>query len=475
MKFSPQFVFGTATASYQVEGAAREGGRTPSIWDTMSHEPGRIVGGDTGDVACDQYHRWPEDLEIIRTLGLDAYRFSISWSRVLPGAGTELNPEGVAYYRTLCTSLREAGIKPVATLYHWDLPQELEDRGGWTNRETAYAFADYARTMARELGDVVDTWSTLNEPWCSAYLGYASGVHAPGRRDELAALQAVHHLNLAHGLGQRAIKDELGPETPVCLTLNLLVTHPASDDPADVAAARKLWVIGNEAFLGPVMDGVLPPELVEATKAVTDWSFVQPGDLELCHQVPDVLGVNYYSTSTAKARRPGEEQLSGGHGETGVSPWVACEDVTFLPPSGPLTAMGWNQEPDALRQLLVDVSARYPGLPLMVTENGAAFDDVLSADGHVHDAERVNYLREHLTAVARAVEQGAQVTGYFLWSLLDNFEWSWGYDKRFGMVRVDYDSLVRTPKDSAWWYRDLVASRDLAQVGADWVPEYPAR
>ncbi|GAA1394279.1 GH1 family beta-glucosidase [Luteococcus peritonei] len=469
MKFADDFVFGTATASYQVEGAHDEGGRTPSIWDTQCRTPGKIKNGDTGDVACDQYHRWPEDLEIIKGLGLGAYRFSISWSRVLPQGLGEPNPEGIAYYRELCRSLKQAGISPVVTLYHWDLPQVLEDRGGWTVRETAYAFADYARLMARELGDLVDVWSTLNEPWCSSYLGYASGVHAPGRTEPLAALQAVHHLNLAHGLAARALREELGDEVPVCLTLNLHVTHPLTDSAEDIAAARKIDVVGNEAFLMPVMEGVLSPELVEITREVTDWGFVQEGDLELCHQVPDILGVNYYSTSTVKARQEGEASTSGGHGETGVSPWVACDDVVFLPPEGPLTAMGWNQEPDALRRLLVQVSRRYPGQELMVTENGAAFSDEVSSDGQVHDPDRVAYLRQHLTAVAQAVEEGAQVTGYFLWSLLDNFEWSWGYQKRFGMVRVDYETLERTPKDSAKWYADLARSRDLDTVGEDWV------
>lgn len=469
MKFTDEFVFGTATASYQVEGAADEGGRKPSIWDTQCRTPGKVRNGDTGDVACDQYHRWPEDLAIITSLGLDAYRFSISWSRVIPDGTGEPNPEGIAYYRELCRGLKEAGISPVVTLYHWDLPQALQDRGGWTVRETAEAFADYARLMARELGDLVDVWSTLNEPWCSSYLGHASGVHAPGHTEPLEALQAVHHLNLAHGLATLALREELGEDVTVCLTLNLHVIHPLTSSEADVAAARQIEVVGNEAFLMPVMEGVLSPELVEITREVTDWGFVQDGDLELCHQVPDILGVNYYSTSTVKQREPGEPLSSGGHGETGISPWAACENVAFQDPRGPLTAMGWNQEPDALRRLLVEVSRRYPGQELMVTENGAAFDDEVSADGQVHDPDRVAYLRQHLTAVAQAIEEGAQVTGYFLWSLLDNFEWSWGYSKRFGMVRVDYDSLERTPKDSARWYADLARSRDLASVGEDWV------
>ncbi|MEL4503361.1 GH1 family beta-glucosidase [Luteococcus sp. H138] len=469
MKFNDEFVFGTATASYQVEGAHDEGGRTPSIWDTQCRTPGKVHGGDTGDVACDQYHRWDEDLEIIKSLGLQAYRFSISWSRVIPDGVGEVNPEGVAYYRRMCESLRAAGISPVVTLYHWDLPQVLQDEGGWTVRETAYVFAEYARKMARELGDVVDVWSTLNEPWCSAYLGYASGVHAPGRTEPVEALKAVHHLNLAHGLASVALREELGDDVRICLTLNLHVIHPLTDSEADVAAARKIEVVGNEAFLQPVMEGILPDELREVTKELTDWSFVLDGDLELCHQAPSILGINYYATSTVKACDAGEESLSGGHGETGVSPWVGCDDVTFLPPTGPLTDMGWNIEADGLRLLLTRTARHYPGQELMVTENGAAFPDEVSVDGRVHDEDRVGYLRGHLAAVVGAIEEGAPVTGYFLWSLLDNFEWSFGYSKRFGMVRVDYETLQRTVKDSAKWYADLARTRDLDAVGVDWV------
>ncbi len=468
MTFSKQFVLGTATASYQVEGAVAEGGRAPSIWDTMCRTPGKVMGGDTGDVACDQYHLFRDDVALMADLEVDAYRFSISWSRVIPDAVGALNPEGVAYYRALCEELHSRGIKAVATLYHWDLPQVLEDRGGWTNRETAHAFADYARAMATELGDVVDMWSTLNEPWCSSYLGYASGVHAPGRTDDLAALQAVHHLNLAHGLGQLALREVLGDDVPVCLTLNLHVVDPASDAPEDVAAARRVRVVGNEAFLGPVMDGVLPDELREITSHITDWSFVLDGDLELCHQVPDVLGINYYSTSKCRQTDAGELASSGGHGETGVSPWVGCDDVTFLPVEGPTTQMGWNIDPDGLYRLLMEVSQRYPGLELMITENGAGFDDEV-VDARVHDIRRVDYLRGHLGAVERAIADGANVTGYFLWSLLDNFEWSWGYSKTFGMVHVDYETQQRTPKDSAYWYRDLSRTRDLETVGDAWV------
>lgn len=461
MRFNDDFVFGSGTAAYQVEGAVSEGGRSPSIWDTMCHEPGRIVNGDTGDVACDQYHRWSEDLSIMSSLGLEAYRFSISWSRVLPDSSGVINPEGVAYYRRICEDLHEAGILAYATLYHWDLPQWLQDRGGWGARETAYDFASYAAIMAHELGDVVDVWSTLNEPWCSSYLGHASGVHAPGHTNPLEALRAVHHLNLAHGLATHEIRSTLGNGARVCLTLNLHVVNPATDSEDDRAAAGRVEVVGNEAFLGPVMDGVLPPELIAVTSDITDWSFVLDGDLAICHQVPDILGINYYSSSTVKSRTAGDGHSTGGHGSTDVSPWVGCDNVTFLAPKGPLTAMEWNIDPNALRELLVGLSHRYPGQPLMITENGAAFPDKVTSDGHIHDSQRIEYLRSHIQAVGEAIESGAPVKGYFLWSLLDNFEWSWGYDRRFGIVRLDYATLERTLKDSAIWYGQVISTRQI--------------
>ncbi len=459
--FKPDFLFGSATASYQVEGAANEGGRTPSIWDTFSHTPGKTTNGDTGDVACDQYHRYAGDVALMKEMGLQAYRFSISWSRVLPDAVGAVNPEGIAYYRALAEELHAHGIKAAATLYHWDLPQTLQDAGGWTNRATAEAFGEYARAMARELGDVVDLWSTLNEPWCSAYLGYASGAHAPGHTDPAESFAAVHHLNLAHGLAVRALRGELGADLPVMLTLNLHVIHPATDTPEDRAAAQKILTVGNEVWLQPAFEGRYPAELAELTAGVTDWSFVHEGDLEVIHQPNVILGVNYYSTSTVRQAQPGEPSLSGGHRETGHSPWPGCDDVSFLPPTGPLTEMGWNQEPDALRALLVEMGRRYPGLVQMVTENGGAFPDPVSPDGQVHDADRIAYLRAHLGAVRDAIAEGADVRAYFLWSLLDNFEWAWGYEKRFGIIRVDYNTLERTPKDSSRWYARLIATRTL--------------
>jgi beta-glucosidase len=351
------------------------------------------------------------------------------------------------------------------TLYHWDLPQPLEDAGGWGNRETAYRFADYARKMAEVLGDKVTVWTTLNEPWCSAYLGYASGVHAPGRTEPATALAAVHHLNLAHGLAARAVREVLGDAAQVSITLNLHVTRAATDAPEDVAAKREVDTVANEVFLQPLLEGRYPEQVFAQTAHLTDWSFVHDGDLELIRVPIDLLGVNYYSTG--KVRRgtpPVGDGTPGpdGHRSSEVSPWVGCDAVEWLPLPGPHTAMGWNIEPEGLTELLLDLHGRYPELPMAVTENGAAFYDEVSDDGRVHDLPRVEYLHDHIDAVGAAMDAGADVRGYFVWSLMDNFEWAYGYDRRFGIVHVDYPTGERTLKDSALWYRDLVATRTIA-------------
>lgn len=461
--FPQDFQWGSATAAYQVEGAAAEGGRTPSIWDTQSHTPGRILEGATGDVACDHYHRWGEDIALMADLGLSSYRFSISWSRVLPEGTGAVNPEGVRFYRDLVEGLLRAGIRPVATLYHWDLPQVLQDKGGWANRETSQAFAEYARAMVRELGDLVQCWTTLNEPWCSAFLGHASGIHAPGISDPAIAYAAVHHLNLAHGLATLAIREEL-PTAQVVYTVNTHLARPEDpNNPDHLEAVRKVDLVGNESFLAPVMDGVLPPELIELTAQITDWSFVAEGDLELINQRPDILGINYYSSNTVRPRHESDPANSGGHGDGAGSPWPGLEDITFLPPQGPVTEMGWNIDPAGLTEILVQTSRRFEGVALMVTENGAAFPDPVSDDGVVHDQDRIEYLHEHLSATATAIEAGADVRGYFLWSLMDNFEWSWGYTRRFGIVHIDYPTGRRTPKDSARWYAGVIEQATSAR------------
>lgn len=461
-RFPDGFLWGSATASYQIEGAAKEGGRGPSIWDTFSHTPGRTRGGDTGDVADDHYHRWQEDLGHIADLGLGAYRFSTAWPRVQPGGRGPANREGLDFYSRLVDGLLERGVEPVLTLYHWDLPQDLEDAGGWATRDTAYRFADYAELVARELGDRVHLWTTLNEPWCCAYLGYASGAHAPGRAEPAAALAAVHHLNLAHGLGVQAVRSVL-PSAQASVTLNLHVIRPvdpSSDDDRD--AARRIDALANRAFTGPLLSGAYPEDLLADTAHVTDWAFVRPGDVETAHQPLDVLGINYYSTGLVR-RWDGVSPRSqdDGHDDALGSPWVGADDVEFVRPEGPYTAMGWNIDPSGLTELLLRVHREHPGLPMMITENGAAFPDTVAPDGAVHDPLRIDYIARHLEAAGRAIDQGADVRGYFAWSLLDNFEWSFGYDRRFGLIRVDYDTLERTWKDSAHWYRGVVARNGL--------------
>jgi beta-glucosidase len=455
------FVWGSATASYQIEGAVHEDGRGASIWDTYSHTPGRTLNGDTGDVAVDHYHLWAEDLDQISRLGLDAYRFSLSWPRIQPGGSGAFNQAGIDFYSRLVDGLLERGVQPVATLYHWDLPQELEDAGGWPVRETALRFQEYAAGIVGALGDRVHTWTTLNEPWCSAYLGYASGVHAPGRNDPAAALAAVHHLNLAHGLAGRVVRD-LAPAAELSVSLNLHVIRPASDSDQDRDAVRRIDAIANRAFLGPMLDGAYPADLKADTARVTDWSFVQDDDEKLIRVPLDVLGVNYYSTTRVQAwDGVSTRAAADGHGLSSHSPWVGSPDVDFIQQPGPYTAMGWNIEPSGMTELLLRLHREYPGQPMMITENGAAFDDVVSVDGAVHDPERIDYLHRHIDAVGAAIDAGADVRGYFVWSLLDNFEWSYGYDRRFGIIRVDYDTLVRTWKDSAHWYSRLVAEGTL--------------
>ena len=466
-QFPDDFVWGSATASYQIEGAVDADGRAPSIWDTFSRTPGKVLGGDTGDVAVGHYHRVPQDVAMMAELGLQAYRFSIAWPRIQPTGSGPFNQAGLDFYSDLVDRLIAAGIDPVVTLYHWDLPQALEDAGGWANRETAYLFAEYARKVAEVLGNRVTMWTTLNEPWCSSFLGYASGVHAPGVTDDELALRAVHHLNLAHGLAARAIRDVLGQDAPISITLNLHVTRAATDDPADVEAKRRIDTIANEVFLGPILDGEYPKEVFADTAAITDWSFVLDGDLDLIKVPLSVLGVNYYSTGKVKQGTPpiGDGTPGpDGHRSSPHSPWVGATQVEWLPMPGPHTAMGWNIEPEGLVELLVGLHERYPGLPLAVTENGAAFYDTVSEDGRVHDADRVAYLHDHIDAVGEALDKGVDVQAYFVWSLMDNFEWAYGYDRRFGIVHVDYDTLVRTVKDSGRWYAELVRTRTIPTI-----------
>jgi beta-glucosidase len=458
--FPDGFTFGSATASYQVEGAFDEGGRGPSIWDTFSKTPGKVWNGDTGDVACDHYHRVDSDLDLMQDLGLAAYRFSIAWPRIQPSGTGAPNQAGIDFYSRLVDGLLERGIRPVATLYHWDLPQPLEDAGGWPVRATADAFERYAQIMGAALGDRVHTWTTLNEPWCSAYLGYGQGGHAPGRHEPAAALAAVHHLNLAHGRAVQALRATSTGDPDYSVTLNFHVLrgleNSRGEDAAD--AMRRIDALANRAFTGPMLRGAYPSDLLEDTASVTDWAFVQDGDLAQINQPIDVLGVNFYSTATVRlwdGESP-KQQNDGHKGAEGGTAWPGSNDIVeFVEQPGPYTSMGWNIAPEGLEELLLSLREQFPEQALMVTENGAAFDDVVAEDGSVPDPERSDYLRRHFTAAHRAMQAGVDLRGYFVWSLMDNFEWGYGYAKRFGIVRVDFDSLERTVKDSGLWYREL--------------------
>ena len=461
LHFPPGFLWGAATAAYQIEGAAAEDGRTPSIWDTYSHTPGRVRNGDTGDIAADHYHRYRDDVALMAQLGLKAYRFSVSWSRVQPTGRGPAVERGLDFYRRLTDELLAAGITPVATLYHWDLPQELEDAGGWPARDTAERFGEYAALMGEALGDRIRYWTTLNEPWCSAYLGYGSGVHAPGRTDPGDALRAAHHLNLGHGRAVAALRDVLPAASApqLSITLNLHQVRARTDSPADLDAARRIDAVGNRVFLGPILDREYPADLREDTAHLVDWDeLVQPGDLAAIATPIDLLGVNYYAPTLVSAGSAADaaNARNDAHGVSDFSPWPGAESVVFHQPPGELTAMHWSIDPSGLHDLLTRIAAEHPRLPLMVTENGAAFDDYVSPEGAVHDPERIAYVRGHLAAVHAAIAEGVDVRGYFLWSLMDNFEWAYGYGKRFGAVYVDYPTQRRIPKSSAHWYTETI-------------------
>jgi beta-glucosidase len=446
----PTFLWGVATSAYQIEGAAAEDGRTPSIWDTFCRVPDAVHKGDHGDVACDHYHRMPSDVRLIRELGVDTYRFSVSWPRVQPRGRGTANPAGLDFYDRLVDELLAHGIDPWVTLYHWDLPQELEDAGGWPARDTAYRFADYSMLVFDRLQDRVMTWTTLNEPWCSAMLGYAYGVHAPGRHDFTAAIRAVHHLLLGHGLAvQRMRAAASTQDTAVArqfgITLNLGTATPATDSPLDREAARRADALGARMYLDPVIHGTYPEDLVADLTRRGVHIPVEPGDLEIISTPFEVLGVNFYTGS-----------VFSGVDEDGNATTGDGQPVERVVPRGvPVTAMGWEIVPDELTSLLVRLSREY-GRPIVITENGAAFDDEPDEHGFVEDTDRAEYIAAHIRAVATARSLGADVRGYMAWSLLDNFEWAYGYDKRFGIVRVEYDTQERTVKRSGLRFRDTI-------------------
>jgi len=465
-RFPAGFWWGVATSAYQIEGAHDLDGRTPSIWDTFARTPGKVHNGDTGDIAVDHYHRWAEDFDQLTELGVNAYRFSAAWPRVQPRGSGPGNPAGLDFYERLTDGLLERGIKPVLTLYHWDLPQELEDAGGWTNRDTAYRFAEYAGLLAERLGDRIAQWTTHNEPWCAAYLGYAAGAHAPGRTDAAASLAAVHHLLLSHGLAIQAIESALGHRPETSITLNLCAVRGATDSPEDQEAVRRIDGIANRVFLDPLLRGSYPADVLEDTAHISDWGFVQDGDLAIIQQPLSVLGVNYYSPTVvsagdATAAGPGAEggeNVEDVEAQHGPKCYPGSEHLRFPRIAGTHTAMDWPVDAEALHGLLLRLHRDYPGIPLMITENGMAAEDYAGPDGRINDPERISYLAEHLDAAARAIAEGVDLRGYFQWSLLDNFEWSYGYSKRFGLLYVDYPSQRRTWKASAHWYRSLIAA-----------------
>jgi len=437
--FPKGFLWGAATASYQIEGAWNEAGKGESIWDRFVRRPEAIDNGDRGDVACDHYHRMVEDVGLMADLGLRSYRFSISWPRVFPEGRGAVNQAGLDFYDRLVDRLLAADILPNATLYHWDLPQALQDLGGWPNRETADRFADYAHTVFERMGDRVAFWSTHNEPWVAAFLGYGTGEHAPGITDDRQAYQAAHHLLLSHAKAVQVYRQG-GYRGEIGIVLNFSHLEPASDREADQQACRRVYEQQVDLFLGPLFRQGYPPALLEwIGRHQPD---VQPGDLELIGQPIDFVGVNYYTTNrVAHARRGGLLQTQGR---------------SISAPGWGRTEMDWGVNPAGLTAVLLDLKTRFNSPRLYVTENGCAFPDEPDGNGQVHDELRIEFLRTHLRAVLEAMEAGADVRGYYVWSLMDNFEWARGYRPRFGLVRVDYSTLRRAPKESALWYRDLI-------------------
>jgi beta-glucosidase len=437
-------MWGVATSAHQIEGAFHEDGRGESIWDRLENTPGSIADGSDAGVACDHYHRWSEDIGLMTQLGVNAYRFSIAWPRILPAGRGHVNTAGIDFYDRLVDNLIEAGILPVVTLYHWDLPQALQDRGGWMSRDTASAFAEYAGIVTSLLGDRVALWITHNEPWCIAHLGHDSGEHAPGIRDPELALRAAHHVLLSHGHACPVIRGN-APGAEVGIVLNLTPSSPASDNPEDTDASR--WFDGffNRWYLDPLFRGRYPDDVIADRIALghlenAELPFVRPGDMEAIAAPMDFLGVNYYSRVVMKA------------GDTG---WPRAVQMV---PDDELTDMGWEVYPQGLTELVERISREYGPPRIYITENGAAYADGPDEFGRIADTRRVDFLRRHLRACHRAIEGGVPLKGYFVWSLMDNFEWAHGYERRFGLYWVDYGTQKRLPKDSAYWYHKAIAA-----------------
>ena len=438
LNFPDNFLWVAATASYQIEGAYREDGKGESIWDRFSHLPGKTFGGDTGDVACDHYHRFDEDIEIMKRMGLKTYRFSISRSRIFPNGGGKPNPKGMEFYKKLVARLIGSGIKPAVTLYHWDLPQKLQDIGGWANRETVNHFVEYARCVFENLGDQVPIWITHNEPWVVAFIGNWHGRHAPGITDFKTALLVAHNLLVSHGLAVKAFR-EMGLKGEIGITLNMNPVYPVSNNDKDTAAAKRFSEFLNKWFAEPVLKGTYPADLL---KWFMDRELVPEiidGDMDIISQPIDFLGINNYYSSFIR------------HNDNN---WPICASGTDT--GKDKTEMEWEIYPEGLHDLIMYLDKEYSGIKIIITENGAAFNDIVNYEGKVEDDNRLNYLYKYLEQVHRAIGEGANVTGYYAWSLLDNFEWGLGFSKRFGLIYVDYKTQERIMKKSAYWYSDVI-------------------
>ncbi len=443
--FPNNFLWGAATASYQIEGAVFENGKGESIWDRFSHTPGKVQNGDTGDTACDHYHRYKEDITLMKQIGLQAYRFSISWPRIFPEGKGSKNPKGIDFYQRLVDGLLEADIKPTATLYHWDLPQKLQDIGGWENRDCAYYFRDYAGTMFNALGDRVHAWISHNEPMVAALIGHQLGVHAPGKKDTAAALQVAHHLNLSHGLSCTEFGKMKKAGDMIGITINISPVHPATDSEADREAARLQDGMNNRWFLDPVLKGSYPEDAAAAYRKAGAEPDIQDGDWDIITSYPvDFLGINYYTRHIVKR---------GENPPFGIKQ-VKADNAEF-------TEMGWEIYPEGLYETLKNVQNEYDPPLIFITENGAAVDDKPENGSRVADKKRRDYLAAHFEQARRAIEDGVKLGGYFVWSLLDNFEWAFGYSKRFGIIYIDYETQERTVKDSARWYSEVIARNGL--------------
>jgi beta-glucosidase len=437
--FPSGFKYGTATASYQIEGAHNEDGKGVSIWDTFSHTEGKVHNGENGDIACDHYHRWQNDVKIMQSLNLNAYRFSISWPRILPEGTGAVNSKGLNFYDKLVDELMEVGIDPFVTLYHWDLPQVLEDKGGWTNRDTAYAFAEYAGVVADRLGDRVKNWITLNEPWVSAVVGYVEGRHAPGESSFKKGVSAAHHLLLGHGLAVPILRERSQSKPEVGITLSTSFGSPASDSPEDIEAANRNNIFSNDWFLSPLFKAEYPASWLPTLESAN--LPVQPGDLKIIAAPLDFLGVNFYIRVICK---PGTENR-------------LINVSTVKNPSAQYTEMDWEVYPQGIHDILTYIQKNYNPPKVYITENGAAFPDVLDeTTGRVHDVDRVNYLKGYIAEALKAIDEGVNLQGYFVWSFLDNFEWAYGFSKRFGIVYVDYPTQRRFIKDSGLWYAQAI-------------------